>query len=736
MLKKKFILISIISIFLFISFDELYSQSDSIKRPKIGLVLSGGGAKGLAHIGSLKIIEKYNIPIDYITGTSMGSIIGALYSMGYSAAEIENIARAMNWSEIFEGTISKKSISIEEKNEEGKYILEIPFEKWKPVIPRGMISGQLLEMELARLTWAFHGKKKFNELPIPFKCIATNIETGEAVVLDNGYLPDAIRASMSIPTVFSPVIIDNQLLVDGGMIRNLPASDAKKMGADIIIAINVGSPLYKKSELNSMLKIMDQAASFRNAILSEEEKKLCDILISPNIEGYSAGSFDMLDSLIINGEKAALENSNKLKELENKLSKYPDNKKNINTPPKLYSIFINRTKVEGLKKVSRNLVASKLQIKDSSWLSINKIEESIKRLYGSKHFEKVNYRIIQNENENILFIRVEEKPFSIFKLGVNYNNYFNASLLLNATFRNIIGEGSRLIIETKLGSSPEANIKYSTFTKFKPSIGFNFDFGYYNLVETRYMYADSINLDINKNYFYSKIALSSSVTNSLSISLGSEINYKTYNIQQFDNDFYSSDKSYIQFFGKIYADTYDNFIFPNSGMLFKVNANLIYNELTGSEPAYNNRYWKADITYLQNFPLSKKFNLCTQISGATIKGKNIFIADYYYIGGQINFKDYIFPLKGFRFMEYSSPNFLIGGLGLRFEAWKDKYFSIYFNSAQSQEKFNNLFKQEGIITGAALSFGIKTILGPIEIAISKNDQDNNWNSWIQLGFYF
>ena len=250
---------------------------------------------------------------------------------------------------MIEGITSKRSIPIEEKNEEGNYMLEMPFEKWRPVMPKGLISGQLLEMELSRLTWPYHGKNDFQKFPIPFKCVATNIENGEAVVLDKGYLPDAIRASMAIPTVFTPIMIDNQLLVDGGMIRNLPASDAKKMGADIIIAVNVGAALYKKEELKSMIKIMDQAASFRNALLIDDEKKLCDILILPNIEGFSAASFDKLDSLIINGELAALENKNKLEELENKLSKFHDSKKNIKSPPKIYSIFINRTKVEGLK---------------------------------------------------------------------------------------------------------------------------------------------------------------------------------------------------------------------------------------------------------------------------------------------------------------------------------------------------------------------------------------------------
>ena len=732
---RKFILIILILIFQ-LNFSKILSQADSLKRPKIGLVLSGGGAKGLAHIGALKIIEKYNIPIDYITGTSMGSVVGALYSMGYKASEIEKIAKNINWSEIFEDKISKKSVSIEEKAEHGKYLLKIPFEKFKPVIPKGVISGQLLEMLLSKLTWSVHGINDFQKLPIPFKCIATDIETGKAVVLSKGYLPDAIRASMSIPSVFSPIVINNKLLVDGGIIRNLPASDAKKMGADIIIAIDVGAPLYKKTEISSMLDIMDQAASFRNVALSKKEKKLCDILISPNIKGYSASSFDKIDSLIINGEIAAKKNSTKLKELENQFKKYNYSIKGIIIPAKLHTIFINNIKIEGLNKVSKNLIYSKLQIKESKWISLTKIEEGIKRVYGSKYFEKVNYRIIQNEKTNTLLIKVTEKPFSDFKLAVNYNNVFNASLLLNTTFRNIIGEGSKLIIKAKLGDIPEANINYSIYTKYKPSIGFNLDFGYYYMEEKRYNFLDSLNVKINKNLFYSKLSLTSSVNNSLSISIGTEINYKNYDIFEFNSDTYKADISYLQFFGKIYLDTYDKFVYPNSGILLKANVNIITNEFAKSQYSNNNNFWKANLTYKQNIPITKKLNLNTKINAATVIGKNIFIADYYYLGGDINFKDYIFSLKGFKFMEYSSSNFLIGGLGLRFEAWKNKYFSIYANTAKLSNNYNDLFNTDGLVTGASVSFGINTIIGPLEFAVSTNDQNDEFNYWIQLGFYF
>ena len=330
------------------------AQSDSLKtRPKIGLVLSGGGAKGVAHIGVLKLIEKHEIPIDYITGTSMGSIIGALYAIGYSANEIEKIARSMDWDEIFDGSTKRRLISIEEKDQEGKYVIEVPVKKGIPIIPTGLISGQKLEMELTKITWSVHGVNDFSKFPIPFACIAANIETGEAVVLNKGYLPDAIRASMAIPSVFTAVELDNKLLVDGGLIRNFPVSDARNMGADIIIGVDVQAPLYKKEELTSMLKIMEQAASFINDESTSKETELVDILIKPNIEGYDASSFDDVDSLLARGEKAAILKEKLFIELKQKLDSYTVESKVIRSPPSLYSIFINKVKYEGLNKVSK-----------------------------------------------------------------------------------------------------------------------------------------------------------------------------------------------------------------------------------------------------------------------------------------------------------------------------------------------------------------------------------------------
>lgn len=717
----------------------LFAQQDSLaKRPKIGLVLSGGGAKGLAHVGVLKVIEKYNIPIDYITGTSMGSIVGALYAIGYSANDIEKIAHSIDWSEIFDGKTPRRLISIEEKDEEGKFLLEVPVKKGMPVIPSGLVSGQKLEMILANITWSVHGENDFSKFPIPFACIAANIETGEAVVMNKGYLPDVIRASMAIPTVFTAVDINGKLLVDGGLVRNFPVSDAKKMGADIIIGVDVQAPLYKKDELSSMLKIMEQAASFINDETNKRETRLVDILIKPNIEGFDASSFSDIDTLIVRGEVAALAVKNQLLDLKNKLHNYADSTKINRTPPRLHSIFINKIKYEGLDKVSKGLIKSKINLKDSSWVTLNEIEKGVAMVYGSKYFEKVNYRIVQNDrNETDLLIRVIEQPFSIYKVGINYNNYFNASLLLNGTFRNVLGEGSRLVLSAKLGFSPEFLFDYTIFTRWKPSVGFRLQAEYYNLEEILYSVADSLNVTINNNSFFARIGFASSISNSLLFTVGGELSYKIFEPKSINlSSNILPNRTGFKLYSQIKLDTYDRNIYPTIGTSLLLNVAYMVDELRKSEYSFDKNYWQASLNFQQYFPIGKKFNYRHFLYSGVSISDSLFYNDRFFLGGQVNYKNYIFPLAGFRFMELIGQDVVAAGVGLRYEPWYGKFIFLEANAGIAENKIEELIEPNKVYYGGSLGFGIRTVIGPIEYRISTNSSDTRFNHWIQIGYYF
>ncbi|MCD4731730.1 MAG: patatin-like phospholipase family protein, partial [Bacteroidales bacterium] len=231
----------------------IYSQEKKTadnQRPKIGLVLSGGGAKGIAHIGILKAMEKERIRPDFIAGTSMGSIIGGLYALGYSADQLDTIIRQIDWGEVLSNNIQLQYIAYEEKEYYNRYLIELPFENGKLKLPSGVIHGQMLGEMLARYAWPAKDYTSFDEFPIPFRCVATDVGTGKPIIFSDGSLAMAMRASMAIPTAFTPVDLDSTLAVDGGVVNNFPVEEVIDMGADIVIGVSVGDGLIPAKELS------------------------------------------------------------------------------------------------------------------------------------------------------------------------------------------------------------------------------------------------------------------------------------------------------------------------------------------------------------------------------------------------------------------------------------------------------------------------------------------------------
>ena len=296
--------LSLSAVLFVFSLSSIYSA-----QPKIGLVLSGGGAKGLAHVGVLKVLEKAGIKVDIITGTSMGALVGALYASGYRAAELEKIIRSQNWSRLIFDVIPRWQLRMNDKKGDGRYFIDFGLKKGKIVTEGGLTRGQRVSLLLSRLTWPVHHIRDFSKLPTPFACMATDLQTGQPVVLSNGSLADAMRASMSIPSVFNPAMVNGRMLVDGGLVRNFPVSQAKKMGADIIIGVDVSDAPKTQKELKSAFVILSQISMYRNEKDLKRQRALCNILISPDIRGFTSASFTKAEILMHRGEEAAKKSS-------------------------------------------------------------------------------------------------------------------------------------------------------------------------------------------------------------------------------------------------------------------------------------------------------------------------------------------------------------------------------------------------------------------------------------------
>ncbi|MFW6348232.1 MAG: patatin-like phospholipase family protein, partial [Cyclonatronaceae bacterium] len=241
-------------------------SADSAASPahtKFGLTLSGGGAKGFAHLGVLKVLEEVGMPIDYISGTSMGALVGGLYAMGYSTEYIEEVISAMNWNELFSDDQRRRHMPMEEKEWDSKYLLTLPLIEGGVGLPSGVVAGQRIQLLLNQLAWPHPGYQDFHAFPIPFTAVATNLETGEPLIMTEGYIAEAIRASISIPSIFNPVNMNGHLLIDGGVVRNLPVEEAREMGADYVLAVNVSPPLREAGELLSIIDVLDQTITFQ-----------------------------------------------------------------------------------------------------------------------------------------------------------------------------------------------------------------------------------------------------------------------------------------------------------------------------------------------------------------------------------------------------------------------------------------------------------------------------------------
>lgn len=287
---------------------------------KIAVVLSGGGAKGMAHIGALKIIEEAGIPIDYIVGTSIGSIVGGLYAIGYTPSQLDSIVRRQEWSWLLSDKTETKKLSLDRREEKEKYIISIPFDPSKKQKMDGLIQGENLNALFSDLTIGYHDSIDFKNLPIPFACVATDIVSGNEIAFHKGVLSAAIRASMAIPGAFTPIRKDSMVLVDGGLKNNYPADVAKQMGADLIIGVSVQSEPQKAEKLNKVTDILTQVIDFACKNKFESNKELTDLFIQIDTEGYTAGSFskEAIDSLILRGEEAARSQLNALYSIKEK----------------------------------------------------------------------------------------------------------------------------------------------------------------------------------------------------------------------------------------------------------------------------------------------------------------------------------------------------------------------------------------------------------------------------------
>ncbi|MCL1056614.1 patatin-like phospholipase family protein [Shewanella gelidimarina] len=429
----------IIILCLLVFFQSFVSATE---RPKIGLVLSGGGAKGAAHIGVLKVLEENNIPIDYITGTSIGSYVGGMYALGYSAAEIEAIMMNTNWDKGYSDTIPREELSFKDKEIRDKYNIpvNVGYSDKKVKTPAGFLRGQSMSQLLRSSTNLVHQFGHFDDLSIPFRAVATNLATSQAVVLSEGSLVAAMQASASVPGALQPAVINGMLLVDGGIANNMPIDVVKAMGADIVIAVDIGSPLVGKEELDSAIAVLNQLSTMLTNASSERQKALLsdeDILIRPNIGELSTTDFSIMPIALPLGEIAAREQLDKLGKYSVSKQEFSEYLAAKRSKSKVWLDELNRPLIKVIydndSKVSEKLLADSLNLDVGDHVTVQTLEAGIARIYSLDKFERVDAEFEDTPDGRVLTVSTKAKSWgpNYFQLGFSWEDDFSLDSVIS-----------------------------------------------------------------------------------------------------------------------------------------------------------------------------------------------------------------------------------------------------------------------------------------------------------------
>ena len=452
------------------------AQNTASERPRIGLALSGGGARGAAHIGVLKVLEREHIPIDYIAGTSMGSIVGGMYASGLSPEEIETQLIAVDWDDVFDDKIDRENRSFRRKSDDRFWLIDRKpgYSDGKIKLPPGLVQGQKINNLLTALTLHVADIDDFDDLGIPFRAVAADIRTGEKVVLDSGNLAKAIRASMSIPAIMSPVAWGDLMLVDGGIASNLPIETVRAMGADIIIAVDISTPLQDEDVAKSILSVAEQLSGFLTRRNVEAELRTLgerDILLVPELGDIESGQFDRIDEAVPTGLQAAEDHVAALRVFALNVEAY-DAHVAARSLPKSELPTIEFVRFENESSLSTDFLLAQLQIPGlGQTMDVERLEKNIDELYGLELFSQVSYQLLQEDGEHGLEIHVLPKSWGpdYLQFGIELRSSFNGEGIFNATASLLKTAMNSWNAEWRTGVS--VGVEPAFFTDFYQPIG-------------------------------------------------------------------------------------------------------------------------------------------------------------------------------------------------------------------------------------------------------------------------
>lgn len=700
------------------------------QKPTVGLVLSGGGAKGFAHVAVLKQLEESHVTISYIGGTSMGAIIAGLYASGYSADELEALIKKTDINSLLFKPKDKKNLPLFDKTYNDKYLLEVPFDNFKITIPSAISSGENAYLYLSQLFNPVHEIADFSKLHIPFYCVATELESGKEKILSSGYLPECVLASAAMPSLLNPVEINGKKYIDGGVVNNFPAKHMKELGMDIVIGVNLGQGLKKEEELEGIQDIMNQVTNY--SIISGVEKQLpyVDILLNPKLKNISVVDFKEKDSILLRGKqeaerfKSVFDSIGKLQNLPLKVS---------NVIPNNYCI--KKINIRGNRKFTSDYIKGRLGFKDYEDVTSEQITKGLNNLYTSNNYEFVDYRIVSvNDGNNLNLNLIESRNRLIAKLGLHYDDVFKTGFLLNLSLKNFIFNNTSASLDVILGDKPRYYFNVFADNGIKPSIGFHSSF-----INTPFNYYTDDNLinyiNYNFNWNFNSLYVQSTFSDKYAVGLSLDHDYtkiKSSTLSTLNpnrilvNSYYLGPKVYLN------VNTLDNPNFPKEGIKLYGFAKYLW---LSNQPGFNKSlHFNGDFQF--NVPISHVFTFKQSISFGTSVDNNSVVYNNK-LGGILEQNLLLYePFVGYQFSQLEDENKIKLSSVLQIGIFKNNYISLIGNIANLERELKDIHFFKYKYTGIGIDYGYDSPLGPIHLNYSYSPQIKKNILYFTLGYWF
>ena len=760
---------------------RMRARSDQIRkhRPVVALVLSGGGAKGAATVGALKYLEKYKFPVDMVVGTSIGGLLGGMYSMGYSPEFLDSLMLNMDWDRTMSDKVDWEYIPYGRRKYKEKFALSFPFlysvqdfqnqlkediryanptdgklhlaaddgdadgmvmKSLMSSLPSGFIFGQNVQNLISSLTPGYADSTDFFRLPVPFACVATDIVSGKAKVWHSGNLNTALRSTMSIPGLFAPVRTKGMVLVDGGMRNNFPVDLAREMGADVVIGIELSDSRSGYEDIHNIADILWRGIDMFAEDSFERNVRNVDVRIKPDLDGYGMLSFnrEAIDTMLRRGWRAAEEMDEELTAIRrwvgvDTLRREGPAAVDIGCTP----VLIDSVEVTGVSGKDAEYIRAKLKIHAGDRVSRADVEDALNTLYGKGSYEYVSYDMLGRAEPFHLRINCKRGPKNLLGVGFRLDTEELVSLLLNVGLNTTAMRGSSLDMTARIGANPYADFHYAYETPKWPTFNVRADlrwtdhnnflmgtnrFNVAYLSTTQEVYASNMewsNFDVQgglRNTYFNIAHL-----------LASDV------IGDYDRSLWNMDYPGVFIDGTAY--TLDDGYFPNQGFSAHLRYDLVSRVFDG--PDYPGFFGIVSGSGKMPVPIGSRFTLIPQGGFRFIFGDDIPIPFANVIGGDMagRYVDHQLPFIGISNAAFRRNNIVVLRADLRFRMTKSSYLTAAFNYSRDFYSFRQFETGEDLY-GAGLGYAYNTIVGPLKAIVHWSSMTGKVGAYLSLGFDF